>query len=60
MEGPEGQIAFNVAYLAEVLSVLKAPQVALETQGPSNAGVIRPVGSNDYTHVIMPMHLASY
>jgi DNA polymerase III subunit beta len=60
VEGPEGQIAFNVAYLAEVLSVLKAPQVALETQGPSNAGVIRPVGSNDYTHVIMPMHLASY
>ena len=60
VEGPEGQIAFNVAYLAEVLSVLKAPQVALETQGPSNAGVFRPVGSNDYTHVIMPMHLASY
>lgn len=60
VEGPEGQIAFNVRYLAEVLAALKTPQVALEMQGPSNAGVIKPVGSNDYTHVIMPMHLASY
>ena len=60
VEGPESQIAFNVRYLGEVLAALKTPQVALETQGPSNAGVLKPVGSNDYTHVIMPMHLASY
>ncbi|HET8627141.1 MAG TPA: DNA polymerase III subunit beta [Thermomicrobiales bacterium] len=60
VEGPEGQIAFNVRYVNDVLSALKTPQVALEMQGPQNAGVIRPVGAGDYTHVIMPMHLASY
>ncbi|HEX5506290.1 MAG TPA: DNA polymerase III subunit beta [Thermomicrobiales bacterium] len=61
VEGPEGQIAFNVRYVSDVLSALKTPQVALEMQGPQNAGVIRPVGAgDDYTHVIMPMHLASY
>jgi hypothetical protein len=60
VEGPEGQIAFNVRYLSDVLSALKTPQVALEMQGSSSAGVIRPVGSGDSTHVIMPMHLASY
>ncbi|MDP9374939.1 MAG: DNA polymerase III subunit beta [Chloroflexota bacterium] len=60
VEGPEGQIAFNVRYLGDVLSTLKSPQVALEMQGPSSAGVIRPVGNTDCTHVIMPMHLASY
>ncbi len=60
VEGPEGQIAFNVRYLSDVLSALKTPQVALEMQGSSSAGVIKPVGSGDSTHVIMPMHLASY
>ena len=60
VEGPESQIAFNVRYLSDVLSSLKTPQVALEMQGPSSAGVLRPVGKDDCTHVIMPMHLASY
>lgn len=60
VEGPEGQIAFNVRYLNDVLGALKTPQVALEMQNSASAGVIRPVGNNDSTHVIMPMHLASY
>jgi DNA polymerase-3 subunit beta len=59
IDGPAGQIAFNVRYLNEVLGVLKASQIALETQSPASPGVLRPVGSNDFTHVIMPMHLAS-
>ncbi len=60
VEGPEGQIAFNVRYLNDVLGSLKTPQVALEMQNSASAGVIRPVGNSDSTHVIMPMHLASY
>ncbi len=60
VEGPEGQIAFNVRYLNEVLGALKTPQVALEMQNSASAGVIRPAGTADSTHVIMPMHLASY
>lgn len=57
IEGDEIEIAFNVRYLIDVLSVINTPQVALNTTTPSSPGVIRPVGDVDYTHVIMPMHL---
>jgi len=38
-----------------VLNVLREEQVALETTNPSSPGVIRPVGVDNYVHVIMPM-----
>ncbi|NMC53766.1 MAG: DNA polymerase III subunit beta [Chloroflexi bacterium] len=50
-------IAFNVRYLREVLDVIKSPSVALETNANNTPGVIKAVGSEDFTHVIMPMHL---
>jgi DNA polymerase-3 subunit beta len=50
-------IAFNVKFLREVLEVVKTPNVALETSAANSPGVIRPVGSDDFLHVIMPMHL---
>jgi len=50
-------IAFNVKYLREVLEIIKTPNVAIETSAPNAPGVIRPVGDDDFTHVIMPMHL---
>jgi len=55
VEGEEAKIAFNGRYLIEVLSVLREPQVALETTNPSSPGVIRPVGVDNYIHVVMPM-----
>lgn len=58
IEGPGGVIAFNVRYVGDVLSALKTAQVAVEMQGPNNAGVLRPVGTADAVYVIMPMHLA--
>jgi DNA polymerase-3 subunit beta len=56
-EGEEIEIAFNVRYLIDVLSVIDTPQVALDTTTSSSPGVLRPVGDVDFTHVIMPMHL---
>jgi len=50
-------IAFNVRFLREVLEVVRTPNVALETSAANSPGVIRPVGSDDFLHVIMPMHL---
>jgi DNA polymerase-3 subunit beta len=50
-------IAFNVKYLREVLEVVKSPNVALETSAANAPGVIRPVGDDNFLHVIMPMHL---
>jgi DNA polymerase-3 subunit beta len=55
VEGEEAKIAFNGRYLIDVLSVLRESQVALETTNPSSPGVIRPVGVDNYLHVVMPM-----
>jgi len=55
IDGEEAKIAFNVKYLSEVLSVLPQAQVALEVTTPSSPGVIRPIGVDNYVHVVMPM-----
>lgn len=57
VEGEPIEIAFNVRYLIDVLSVLGSPQVALDTTSLSSPGVIRPVGGEEFIHVVMPMHL---
>jgi DNA polymerase-3 subunit beta len=54
-DGEEAKIAFNVKYISDVLSVLHQAQVALEVTTPSSPGVIRPMGVDNYVHVIMPM-----
>jgi DNA polymerase III subunit beta len=59
VDGGETQIAFNAKYLGDVLNVISTSEVAIELQSPSNPGVIKPVGKEDYVHVIMPMHLAT-
>ena len=55
VEGADAKIAFNGKYLTDVLSVLRESQVALETTSPSSPGLLRPVGTDNYTHVVMPM-----
>ena len=55
VEGEEAKIAFNGKYVTDVLGVLHEAQVALETTNPSSPGVIRPVGVDNYIHVVMPM-----
>ncbi|NWG05274.1 MAG: DNA polymerase III subunit beta [Chloroflexi bacterium] len=50
-------IAFNVKFLREALEVIRTPNVALETSAPNAPGVIKPVGDEQFLHVIMPMHL---
>jgi len=55
VEGEPSKIAFNGKYLQEVLQVLDGGRVALETTGPSQPGVIRPIDNDNYIHVVMPM-----
>jgi DNA polymerase-3 subunit beta len=43
--------------MREVLEVVKSPNVVLETSAANAPGVIRPVGDDNFLHVIMPMHL---
>ncbi len=51
------EIAFNVKYLINVLSVVDSHLITLETSTASSPGIIRPVGDEAFTHVIMPMHI---
>ena len=55
VDGAEAKIAFNVKYVVDVLGVIRQSQVALEVTTPSSPGVIRPIGTDNYVHVIMPM-----
>ncbi len=57
IEGDAVEIAFNVRFLVDVLGAVDTPNVALETSSASSPGVVRPVGRDDFLHVIMPMHL---
>lgn len=57
VEGGEMEIAFNVKFIMDVLSVINSPQVMLDVISPSSPGVIRPVGGDDFTYVVMPMSL---
>jgi len=64
VEGEPIEIAFNVKYLVDVLTALRADQIAIETTTPSSPGKFMPVegprqgiNDGDLTCVIMPMHL---
>jgi DNA polymerase-3 subunit beta len=53
--GNELRVAFNSHYLTDVLSVLRTGQVMIGLNGANAAGIVRASGSEDCTHVIMPM-----
>lgn len=55
IEGPPMEIAFNVRFLREALDAIPTPNVALETTSAKSPGVLRPLGQDDFVHVIMPM-----
>ena len=55
IDGEEAKIAFNSKYLSDALATIPQAQVALEVTTPSSPGVLRPIGIDNYTHVIMPM-----
>jgi DNA polymerase-3 subunit beta len=57
IEGGALLIAFNVRFLREVLDVIHSPNVSLDTNANNSPGVIRPIGDENFVHVIMPMHL---
>ncbi len=55
IDGEADKIAFNSKYLQDYLGVLEGGRVSLEMSGPSRQGVLRPVGEEDFVHVLMPM-----
>ena len=55
VDGEKAQIAFNARYLSDALNAMNQKQVALETTTSSSPGVLKPVGVDNYVHVVMPM-----
>lgn len=55
VEGEPLEVAFNIRYLIDVLSVIPDEQVTLESKGAGSPGVLRPRDRSDYVYVVMPM-----
>lgn len=57
VDGDSVEIAFNAKYLIDILNVMDSAQVVLDMVASASPGVLRPIGDESFTHVIMPMHL---
>lgn len=57
VDGQNTTIAFNSRFIADALSSLSAPEVALELGGPLAPGVVKIVGDDSYLHVVMPLRI---
>lgn len=58
-EGPPLDIAFNVGFLMDALSAVGTERVSIETTMASSPATIKPLGPDDFVHVLMPMHLTN-
>jgi DNA polymerase-3 subunit beta len=58
VEGDGLEVAFNVRYLIEVLTVIPEERVVLESNGAAAPGVLRPEGRDDFIHLVMPMSVS--
>ncbi|MBN1887244.1 MAG: DNA polymerase III subunit beta [Thermoflexales bacterium] len=59
IEGEPVEIAFNIKYVMDLLAAAGAPQVVIETTTYTSPALFRLPDTADFTHVIMPMHLAT-
>jgi DNA polymerase-3 subunit beta len=57
LEGEEIEIAFNARYLLDVLEAIPEQQVVFELSEQLSPGTVRPLDSEDYLYVIMPMQI---
>jgi DNA polymerase III subunit beta len=53
--GEAGAILLNANLLADAISAVGTPQIAIEMQTPRQAAVLKPVGADGYLHLIMPI-----
>lgn len=56
-EGEEVEIAFNASFLVDGLTASGAESVSLEITSPLKPGVLRSVGDEEYTYILMPVRI---
>lgn len=59
LSGPEQSLLLHLPYLTEALAAIPTSEVCLELGGERNPLVLKPAGSLDALHVIMPLQVAS-
>jgi DNA polymerase-3 subunit beta len=57
VEGVANEIALNSQFMLDALGHIKAEGVAVEIGEKTSPITIKPKGSNDYTHIIMPLKI---
>jgi DNA polymerase III subunit beta len=55
--GDDVEIAFNARYFIDMLEALSEEKVRIALKDSLSPGFIRPMGSDEYTYIIMPMRL---
>ncbi|MEF3275726.1 MAG: DNA polymerase III subunit beta [Chloroflexus sp.] len=55
--GEGGVIALNVKFLADAIAAVRSNQIAFEMQSSQSPAVFKPVGSDGYIHIVMPMSM---
>ena len=56
-KGEEVEIAFNARYMIDMLEAVEEEKVTILLKDSLSPGVLSPLGSKEYTYVIMPMRL---
>ncbi len=57
LDGEPLEIAFNVRYLIDALSVLDAENTVLQLTGALNPGLVKPEHDEEFVYVVMPMQI---
>ncbi len=57
IEGDTLEIAFNVRFLREFLSVVKSPEVLLQGNTHKTPMSMSPSGNSNYQYILMPVHV---
>ena len=57
VSGPPITVAFNAVFLQEALDVIDTAETVLELTSPQSPAALRPVGGDDYVHVIAPVRV---
>jgi DNA polymerase III subunit beta len=56
-EGNDVEIAFNHSYVIDGVASATSDQMRIELVNPLKAGVLHPVGDEDFTYLLMPVRL---
>ncbi len=57
VEGDPITLGFNVRFLREALEAMPTADVVMELIAPASPAVLKPVGREDFVHIIMPMQV---